>query len=118
MAREVLAKGSAVLTGATTVTFTNIDLNLVNGRKVTVAIAYADLTTFTGVTALLEWGVESEATQFAAGESDADVADTGVVGTVNGAYSGLQHVGGDKARIVLTPAGVPGTVTVHYVVIG
>lgn len=113
----ILARGTTgSLTSATNVSV-NADLSGF-GRQVTLVIAYDDLTTYTGVNAILEWGLVSEGAAFAAGANEGGTADTALAGTANGVYSKAMHVGGDVVRVVLTPQGTPGSVTVHWAIIG
>jgi hypothetical protein len=90
-----------------------------SGREVTLAIAFDNLVTYTAVTAILNWGVESlGSAEMAPGRDGAAALDTLFTVTGNGADSKRMHVGGDKCELFLDPAGVGGTVTVHYAVVG
>lgn len=117
----LLAKGSTVVTvdAGQTIVFNGLDLRPLTGREITLAIAYDNLTTYTGVNALLRWGIASlGSAQMAAGVDSAGAADTNLVGTSDGAYSKRMHIGGDRGEIFLDPAGTGGSVTVHWAVIG
>jgi hypothetical protein len=118
----ILARGSTVCTvdAGTAVPIVDIDLNLKDkvGREVTLTIAYANLTTYTGVTALLRWGVEGSAAVKVAAPNAAGVADTALAGTANGTYTKQMHVGGDACEIFFDPTGTGGSVTVLWVISG
>lgn len=117
----ILAKGFTFVNvdAGVTVVLSGLDLSKFVGRELTLAIAYNDLTTYTGVNALLNWGLATEGGgESAPGVDNTGVADTDLAGTVNGAYSKRMHIGGDYGALFLDPVGTGGSVTVHWAIIG
>ena len=119
MSKGIVGRGTAVVTTATVVIPINPpDLAAILQRQLTLIMAYSDLTDITAIDALLEWGIAAEGTLFAPGRDNSGTPDTALAGTVDGVYSKIIHSGGDIAQLTLTPTGAPGSVTVHWAIVG